>query len=174
MAKTTRLVDSVVLAMFGPLLFLGDLLMELFPNVHLVGVLLVVVTVAYRTRALIPLYMYVLLNGLYGGFSLWWMPYLYVWLPLWGMVMLIPQRLPEHWRTVLYVAACAAHGYLFGILYSPAQALLFGLDWQGMLTWIAMGLPFDLIHGTANLVVGGLLIFPLNQLMLRLGRMPKP
>ncbi len=173
MTKTTRLVDSVVLAMFGPLLFLGDLLMELFPNVHLVGVLLVVVTVAYRTRALIPLYMYVLLNGLYGGFSLWWMPYLYVWLPLWGMVMLIPRRLPEHWRTVLYVTACAAHGYLFGILYSPAQALLFGLDWQGMLTWIAMGLPFDLIHGTANLVVGGLLIFPLNQLILRLRKMPK-
>ena len=168
MTKKTRLVDCLVLAIFGPLLLLGDLLMEAFPNIHLVGVLLVVVTAVYRTGALIPLYIYVFLNGLYAGFALWWMPYVYVWLPLWGLVMLVPRRLPAPWRMGLYVAACAAHGYLFSVFYVPGQAVLFGLDWQGMLTWVAAGLPFDALHGTGNLVLGTVLIYPLTTLLHRL------
>ena len=52
---------------------------------------------------------------------------------------------------------CALHGFLYGVLYAPAQALLFGLDFQGMLAWIAAGLPFDLIHGVGNFFCGALI-----------------
>ncbi|MBQ8683365.1 MAG: hypothetical protein IJ518_02470 [Clostridia bacterium] len=173
MRAGTKLRDLVVLAIFGPVLFLGDILCEPLPNIHLVGVLLVVVTAVYRTRALIPLYIYVFLSGLWGGFALWWIPYLYVWTVLWGLVMLIPRRLSARWQTVLYVAACALHGYLFGVLYAPAQAWLFGLDWRGMLTWIAMGFPFDLVHGSANLVAGSLLIYPLVRVLRKLQAAPQ-
>lgn len=172
MTKGERLRDLLVLTIFGPLMLLGDLLLEALPNIHLVGVLLVVITAVYRARALIPLYIYVFLSGLWGGFALWWIPYVYIWLALWGLVMLVPRRLSARWQTVLYVAACGIHGYLFGVLYAPAQALLFHLDWQGLLTWISFGLPFDLIHGTANLIAASLLVYPLVAVLRRLRATP--
>jgi len=98
------------------------------------------------------------------GFATWWLPYLYIWAVLWGMTMLLPQNIPEKWKPLVYMTVCAARGYLYGILYAPAQALLFGLDFQGMITWIAAGLPFDLIHGTSNFLCG-VLIAPFVKLL---------
>ena len=61
----------------------------------------------------------------------------------------------------------ACHGFAFGILYAPAQALLFGLNFNGMLAWIVAGFPFDIIHGISNFFCGILIvpiIFLLRQL----------
>lgn len=168
MMRGNRLREMIVLTILGPVLFLGDILCEPLPNIHLVGVLLVAVTAVYRLSALLPLYIYVFLNGLWGGFALWWIPYLYIWTVLWGMAMLVSRHLSVRWQTGLYVAVCAAHGYLFGVLYAPAQAIMFGLNWEGLVTWIVAGVPFDLIHGTSNLLVGCLLIYPLIRVLRRL------
>ena len=62
------------------------------------------------------------------------------------------------------MAVCAAHGFLFGTLYAPAQALLFGLDFRGMIAWIVAGLPWDFVHGVCNFFCG-LLICPLIALL---------
>ncbi len=153
--------------MLGTLMFLGDLLMELFPNMHFVGVLCVTYAVVFRFKALIPIYIYVLMNGLYAGFSLWWLPYTYIWLPLWGVAMLIPRRLNAKVKCVIYPIITAVHGFLFGILYAPAQALMFGLDFNGLLAWIVSGLYFDIIHGVSNFFMG-FLVFPLSELMKKL------
>jgi hypothetical protein len=74
--------------------------------------------------------------------------------------MLLPRNLPKKPRALLYMTVCALHGFLYGVLYAPAQALLFGLDFRGMIAWIMAGLPFDLIHGVSNFCAGAL-IFPL-------------
>ena len=158
---------SLLFALFGVLMLLGDLCLEALPNVHLVGVLLCVYTRVYRQKALIPLYLYVFLNGLIYGFGIWWLPYLYVWLPLWGCVMLLPKNLSKRASFFLLPAICALHGLLFGVLYAPAQALFFSLSFEATLLWIATGLPFDLIHAAANLC-GGLLIPPLEKVLLKL------
>ncbi len=79
--------------MLGTLMFVSKLIMELFPNVHLLGMLTVLYTVVFRKKALIPIYIYVLLNGVYAGFSMWWIPYLYLWAILWGMTMLLPKNM---------------------------------------------------------------------------------
>ena len=46
---------------------------------------------------------------------------------------------------------------------------MYGLDWRGMLAWIAAGFPFDLIQAAGNLAVG-LLILPLSELLKKLNR----
>lgn len=143
----------------------SDFAMEWLPNVHLVGVLIAATTAVYRRYALLPIYVYVLIQGIVGGFNLWWIPYLYVWAVLWGAVMLIPKSLPERIKTVLYIAFCALHGFLFGTLYAPAQALMFGLDLKGTLAWIATGFYFDLLHGIGNLILGTLLIYPIVKIL---------
>lgn len=156
--------EVAVFGMLGAAMYASKLLMEFLPNVHLLGVFVVAITVVYRKKALYPIYLYVLVNGLFAGFALWWVPYLYLWIVLWGAVMLLPRRMPPRVRPLVYMAVCAGHGFLFGTLYAPAQALLFGLDFKGMLAWIVAGLPWDFVHGVSNFFCG-VLIVPLISVL---------
>ena len=154
-------------AMLGAILFCSKIIMEAAPNIHLLGMLIMTYTVVYRKKALIPLYVYVLLTGVYGGFAAWWVPYLYVWTVLWGVTMLLPRNLSRRQAMVIYPVVCGLHGFLYGVLYAPGQALLFGLNFEQTLAWIAAGLPFDLIHGVSN-IVAGMLVLPMSNVLLRL------
>ena len=161
--------EMVLFSMLGSLMFLSKLLMEALPNIHLLGTLTMTYTLVFRKKALIPLYVYVLLNGLYAGFALWWMPYLYIWTILWGITMLLPKNMPRRIGCFIYPLVCGVYGVFFGILYSPAQALLFGLDFKGTVAWVMAGLPFDLLSALGNSVTG-LLIVPLSELLTRLNK----
>ena len=158
--------------MLGTIMFCSKLLMEALPNVHLLGMLTMVYTVVYRVKALVPIYLFVLLNGLFFGFSLWWFPYLYVWTLLWGVTMLLPKDMPDKVSRIVYPTVCCLHGLLFGILYAPGQALMFGLDFKQTLAWIVSGFPFDLVHAVGNLIVG-ILIVPLSKLLNKIKNMAK-
>ena len=152
--------EIAVFGMLGGVMYVSKMLMELLPNVHLLGVFIIAFTVVYRQKALYIIYTYVFLNGIFSGFAAWWIPYLYVWTVLWGVVMLLPRRMPRKAEPFVYMAVCAAHGFLFGTLYAPAQAILFGLSFQGMVAWIIAGLPWDCMHGISNFFCG-ILIMPL-------------
>ncbi len=156
-----------IFAMLGTLMFCSKLLTELLPNIHLLGMFTVLFTVVFRVKALVPIYVFVFLTGLYAGFSAWWVPYLYIWTVLWGMAMLIPRRMPSTWGHIVYPIVCGVHGFAYGTLYAPAQAVMFGLDFNQTLIWIAAGLQFDVIHGVSN-IFAGLLITPLALLLKKL------
>lgn len=161
-----KLKDVAVLSLMGALMFAGDVLLEMLPNIHLVGVLIVVTTVVYRKWAILAIYVYVLMQGLLSGFDLWWIPYIYIWDFLWLFIMFIPKRLPDNIKNILYVVVCALHGYLFGILYAPSQVLLFfDGDFSRMIPWIILGIPADIIHGTSNLILGTLFILPAVKIL---------
>ena len=85
--------EIAVFGMLGALIFALKKSIEFLPNVHLVGVFIVALTVVYRKKALYPLYIYVFLDGLFGGFSSWWIPYIYIWTLLWGATMLLPKNM---------------------------------------------------------------------------------
>ncbi len=153
-----------VFAMLGALMYASKMIMEVAPNVHLLGVFTIAFTVVYRKKALYPIYTYVLLNGIFCGFATWWIPYLYLWAVLWGATMLLPKRIPEKLRPLVYMLLCAAHGFLFGTLYAPAQALLYGLSFQKMVAWIISGLPWDFVHGVSNFFCG-ILIVPIVKIL---------
>lgn len=159
--------ETVLFSMLASLMFVSKIIMELLPNVHLLGMFVITFTVVFRAKALIPIYLYVFLNGLYAGFNAWWVPYLYVWTVLWALAMLIPRKTPKWLACIIYPTLCALHGLAFGVLYAPAQALLFGLSFEQMLAWIAVGFPFDVIHCISNLCAG-LLIYPLSELIKKL------
>lgn len=152
--------EIAIFGMFGALMYASKIIMEFLPNVHLIGVFTVALTVVYRKKALYPIYIFVLLTGLFGGFSTWWIPYLYLWTVLWGATMLLPQTMPPKIQPIAYMLVCSAHGFLYGTLYAPAQAILFGLNFKGMIAWIIAGLPFDFVHGISNFICG-LLIMPI-------------
>ena len=81
--------------------------------------------------------------------------------------MLLPQKIPQRIRPIVYMVLNASHGFLFGILYAPAQAIMFGLSFDGMIAWIMAGFPFDFIHGVSNFFCG-MLIVPIVNVLQRM------
>ena len=161
--------ELVLFAMLGMVMFVSKIVMEFLPNIHLLGMLTMVYTLTFRSKALIPIYIYVFVNGLYAGFAVWWVPYLYVWTILWAVTMLLPRRMPRWLCYIVYPLVCGLHGLAFGVLYAPAQALFFHLSWDMTVAWVLAGLPFDAIHAAGN-VLTGLLIVPLVELLQKLSR----
>lgn len=159
--------ELAVFGMLGAVMYASKAIMEFAPNIHLLGVFTIAYTVVYRKKALYPIYTYVLLNGLFAGFAAWWIPYLYLWTILWGVTMLLPQKIPKILRPVVYMTVNACHGFLFGTLYAPVQALFFGLSFDGMTAWIVAGLPWDFLHGVSNFFCGALIV-PLTLLLRKL------
>ncbi len=157
--KYQKLVDLIIFAMLGVIMFVSKYMTEALPNMHLLGMLTMTYTVVYRKKALIPIYVFVFLIGLFNGFALWWIPYLYVWTILWGVTMLLPKNMSNKVAIPVYAIVCALHGLSYGILYAPTQAIMYGLDFKGMVAWIVAGLPWDAIHAAGNFAVG-LLIVP--------------
>lgn len=167
--KTTKRLsvrEMAVFAMLGALMYCSKIVMEWAPNIHLLGMFTMLFTVCYRVKGLIPIYVYVMLNGVFAGFALWWIPYLYIWAVLWGVTMLLPKKLPTKLAWV-YPIVCGLHGLAFGALYAPAQALMFHLNFSQTIAWIAAGFPFDCVHAVGNFAAG-FLVFPLAKLLRRI------
>ena len=165
--KKLSIKEICLFAILGALMFVSKIVMEALPNIHLLGMLTMTYTIVFRKKALIPIYVYVLLNGLYAGFNSWWIPYLYIWTVLWGVTMLIPKKMPKAIECVIYPLICALHGLFFGALYAPIQALMFRFTFEQTLAWIAAGLTFDIIHMAGNFALG-LLIFPVSVTLKKL------
>lgn len=161
--------QMVLFGLMGAVMYVSRQVMAALPNIHLVSMFIVVLTVVYRKKALFPLYTFVLLEGLFGGFNTWWLPYLYIWTVLWAGVMLLPKQMKPKTAAIVYTLVCGAHGFLYGVLYAPAQAIISGLNWQGMIGWIIQGLPYDLMHGCSNLAMG-LMIMPLVQVIKKMDK----
>lgn len=161
--------EIALFSMFGALMFVTKMLMEFLPNIHLLSMFIMVFTIVYRFKALIPIYIYVLLNGVVAGFAPWWVPYLYIWTVLWAVTMLLPRNMPKKAKVFVYPLICALHGLLFGVLYAPAQALMFGLSFEQTIAWIVSGLGFDALHCVGDFV-SGFLIYPLTVLLDKLNR----
>ena len=150
--------ELAVFSMLGAVMYASKILMDWAPNIHLLGVFTISFTVVYGKKALYPIYIYVLLLGMLNGFATWWIPHLYVWTILWGITMLLPKKLPNKIRPFIYMIVCSLHGFSYGILYAPSQALLYGLSFEGMIAWIISGLPFDITHGISNFFCGILIV----------------
>lgn len=162
--------EIAVFAMLGTLIFVSDIVMNVVPNVHLGGMLIVVYTLVYRAKALFPIYTYVLLIGLYEGIGIWWISYLYIWAILWAAVMLLPKKMPKWLAPIVYSIVCAAHGFAFGLLWAPSDMLFHHLSWEKILIWWRVGfITADIPHGIGNLAAS-LLIVPLVALLRRLNK----
>lgn len=156
--KLITLKEIVICTILGTVMFATKVLMAALPNIHLVGMFIIVFAFVFRAKALLSIYLYVILEGLFFGFTPWWVPYLYIWTILWGVVMLLPKRMPIKVQCVVFPAICCLHGLFFGALFAPVQALMFGMNFKQTLTWIAAGLSFDILHAVGNLCAGMLAV----------------
>ncbi len=160
--RKTPLKDLLALSMLAALMFCAKFALQNIPNVHLGAVLLIVATLRFGAKALYMVFVYVMLEGLVFGFSIWWVPYTYVWAIL--VLAVLPQRNHKSW--LMLSVTGALHGYLFGAMCAIVTAVVGGLH-AGFAFWIA-GIPYDLIHGTSNLILCLILVRPLDKLAQKL------
>ena len=167
--KSLTIYEISVFSMLGAIMYCSKLILEWAPNMHLLGMFTIAFTLVYRKKALIPIYVFVMLLGVLNGFNAWWIPYLYLWTILWAVIMILPKNMPYKVAVIVYAVICSLHGFLFGILYAPAQAIMFGLDFKQMITWIGAGAIFDTVHSVSNFFAG-LLVIPMVNLLKRIDK----
>jgi len=151
--------EMTVFAMLASITFCLKKVMEPLPNIHPVGMFVMVCALAYRVKGLVPLYTYIVIEGLFYGFSITWMPYLYSWVTLWGITMLLPKKMPNGARVVVYPAVCALFGLAYGVFTAPVYAWYFGMP---IGKYIMGGLLYDGYHTAGNLAAG-LLVLPVVE-----------
>lgn len=161
------ILDMALFAMLGAVLFVLKIVFEPLPNIHPVCALIMTYTVVFRRRAFIPVGVFVLVSGVFYGFDIWWLPQLYLWFIYVLLTLTVPKNISKKADAIVYPVLCALFGLIYGILYAPGQALLFGYDFTKMIRWIEAGLPFDALHAAGNFGFG-LLILPLSELMKKL------
>jgi len=165
--------EIVLFSMFGAILFGTKFFLEGIPNVHPLALFVMALTLVYRSKALYPIYVFVLLNGVREGFAHWWFPFLYAYLPLWAAGMLMPRGqsltsgLPRKFAMPILMLACGLQGLAFGAMCAPAWAIAANLSPRATLDWIIAGLGFDAMHAVNNIAFGAL-VLPLADLLRRL------
>ncbi|MCL1903814.1 MAG: hypothetical protein FWF94_05315 [Oscillospiraceae bacterium] len=167
-SSSHKLRDLTVFALLAATILALQIVLYGIPGVQFNGLLISAITVAYGKRALIPIYVYVLLYCFFYGFVIWNLPYFYIWLPLWGGFMLVSRiKLSKKFKVPLFMLLSGLFGLSFGALYAPVQAVFFSLNLKQTLAWVIAGFPTDVIHAVNNFFTG-ILIVPLSELLIKL------
>ena len=154
--------ETAIFAMLGAVMFCSKIIMEVLPNIHILGMLTMVYTLVYRKKALFPIYVYVLLNGVFSGFATWWIPYLYIW----AVLAVVSMFLKDMKSPLAWALLSGVFGLLFGALCAPVDVFIGGFAYAGS-KWVS-GIPFDLLHCGGNFGMALIMFKPLRNLLEKL------
>lgn len=170
-AGAAKIRQIAALALCTALIFGIQVAMAALPNIELVSLLVILYTLHFGRKTLWIIYLFALLEGIFYGFGIWWVMYLYVWTILWLLVTALRRN-----RSVLVWAVLAS---AFGLCYGALCALPYWVSggWAFAVAWWISGIPFDIVHCISNFVTVFVLFAPLNRLfqtMKARGLIPSP
>jgi energy-coupling factor transport system substrate-specific component len=126
-------------------------------NVEPVTLLLMLYTLCLGGKVVYILAAYLLLEGCFYGFGLWWIMYLYTW-PLLAFLTYRLRRQQSVWP---FAILAGAFGLCFGALCSIPYLFLGGVP-TAFAWWVA-GIPYDLVHCVSNFLICLVLFTPLRR-----------
>lgn len=71
--------ELVVMGVLTAVVFVAQVAMGFLPNIELVTLLFILYTLAFGKKVFLMIYVFVLLEGIFYGFGLWWLNYTYIW-----------------------------------------------------------------------------------------------
>lgn len=134
-------------------------------NVELVSLLVVIYSLVYREKVFYTIAVFILLEGLFFGFGIWWFSYLYVW-PLLAAAALC---FSKYTNVIFWAFFLGIYGLLFGALCAVPYVVTGGIH-GGFAYWVA-GIPFDIAHCAGNFFLTLILFSPLYRLFGRLSNL---
>ena len=159
--------ELCILALMAALIFAAKFALAGIPNINLNAPLMILTTVFFGWHALCTVFLYILLEGLFFGFHVWWVSYVFIW-PLLVVIVMLFRRNDSPW---IWAVIAGLWGLSFGpLMYIPYFCIVGG--WKGYFAmWIA-GIPFDLTHCAGNFVLTLVLYPPLYRVMDRFLQKP--
>lgn len=148
----------VVSSMLTALLFAGQVGMQFLPNIEIVTLLIILYTRTFGKRVFAIIYAFVMLEGLFYGFGIWWVSYLYIWSIFALVVLLIKSD-----SVILWSMISGIFGLCFGFLCAIPYFVTDGPG-AGVAYWGA-GLYFDLLHCAGNVLLCAVLYRPLYRVL---------
>ena len=157
--------EIVLLGMLGAIAFVCQVSLIFLPNIEVVSILFIVYTRTFGKKALFPIYVFVLLEGIFWGFGSWWIMYLYIWTILWGISMIFHRND----SSIAWAVINGGYGLCIRALCSITQGILFGIG-SGFAYFIS-GIPFDIVHCIGNFFTALFLYKPLTILLSKVRKM---
>lgn len=149
----------VLFAVLGALTFAAKYVMSFLPNIEPVSLMVMLFAVVFGWKWVYPVYLYVVMEVLFYGISLWNINYLYIWAVLAVCAYILRKmRHPLAWALL-----SGAFGLLFGALCGIVDVFIGGFGYA-VAKWIS-GIPFDIAHCAGNFVIALLLFVPLRKLL---------
>lgn len=137
-------------------------IMAPLPNVEPVTLLVILYSLFFGPKVFYILAAYLLFEGCWYGFGLWWIMYTYIW-PLLAILTCIFRKKDSLW---FWCLLSGSFGLFFGAL-SSIPYFFIGGPAAAFAYWVA-GIPFDLIHCVSNAVLCLVLFVPLNHILKQL------
>ena len=154
--------EVVLFGVLGALTFGAKYVMSFLPNIEPVSLMVMLVAVVFGTKWVYPVYLYVAMEILFYGISLWNINYLYIWAVL--ALAAYCFRKMEH--PIGWAVLSGGFGLLFGALCAIVDVFIGGFGYA-VTKWIS-GIPFDIAHCVGNFIIALILFAPLRRLLEKL------
>lgn len=148
----------------GALMFAAQVLLAPLPNIEVVSLLVIALTLTFSRQTLFIIATFVLLEGLLYGFGVWWLSYLYIWAILMALCLLFKNMQGN----LSWAVLSGAFGLCFGALCALPYFFVGGLNMM-YFYWVS-GIVFDLTHMAGNFILCLLLLRPLRELLARVNK----
>ena len=149
----------VLFAILGAMTFAAKYVMSFLPNIEPVSLMVMLFAVVFGKKWVYPVYLYIAMEILFYGISLWNLNYLYIWAILAVMAGFVKQM--EH--PLAWALLSGVYGLLFGALCGIVDVFIGGPSYA-LAKWVS-GIPFDIAHCFGNFFIALVLFKPLRKLL---------
>ena len=151
--------EMVLFAILGAMTFAAKYVMSFLPNIEPVSLMVMLFAVTFGKKWVYPVYLYIALEILFYGISLWNINYLYIW-----AVLAIAAGVCKNMESPLgWALLSGVFGLLFGALCGIVDIFIGGFGYA-VAKWIS-GIPFDIAHCIGNFVIALILFKPMRRLL---------
>lgn len=157
--KHAKAKEIVIMGMMTAVAFASQIAMSFLPNIEIVTLLFILYTLVLGKKVFLVIYAFVLLEGIFYGFGLWWLNYLYIWAIL-AIVVLIFRKQESVW---FWSILSGFYGLAYGALCAVIYLFIGGMN-TAFAYWVS-GLGFDVTHCIGNVVVCLILYMPLRYVL---------
>ena len=159
MDKRLTVREVVLFGVLGALTFALQVAMAGLPNIEPVSLLVMLFAVTFGWKSLYPVYVFVVMEIFFYGFSTWNIYYFYVW-----TILAVAAILMRNMEGVLgWAILSAVFGLAFGALCGVVDIFIGGWEYA-LAKWIS-GIPFDVLHCGGNFVITLIMWKPMKKVM---------
>ena len=151
--------EMVLFAILGAMTFAAKYVMSFLPNIEPVSLMVMLFAVTFGKKWVYPVYLYIALEILFYGISLWNINYLYIW----AVLAITAEGCKTMESPLGWALLSGVFGLLFGALCGIVDIFIGGFGYA-VAKWIS-GIPFDIAHCIGNFAIALILFKPMRKLL---------